>query len=459
MAKRWVLLVTILITIALTVSGCATSKVDDDNDEPKLSMYLLAGERLDYLFIVDYLRTYEYMYKKWTTCSGFEDAETMYDQIRKEIYAGRGPDVILINSATSQYLDLYKLSESDALADLDTLIENSETFNLEDYNEKAMDTGVINGKRIMMPVEFGVNYCVAIEETFDHHEIDLPETLTLTSYLDTLDEYYSNVEERPAMLGFEEEHLLAQFYTVGEYLEKSEELKRLLDTMKIERDRSRYGGQYNFERAEWVHYFLDAHQWFYTNRYLYLGPVGRREDVYYRMFHLQYNTIQKHLEKNIAWYPQPCREGGSSQAYVEYGLAINNNSKHKEEAFEFIEIILGKIKQTTANTIHFPVRKDSLEDRNKEFRKGLNISYLDPLGFGAYGVHPDVFPDESIPDEVTQDFIAYVEGVEEYKYIGHFKFVYYTFMKKSINDYYKGYITYDELIDEINNKLKLYYSE
>ena len=452
------MLVVIFIMILLMAWGCVSEEaiyVDDVNDESKISIYLLIGEKLDNLVEVDYLIThmYTFHYKRWIDVSYFTDPRIMYDRILNEMYQGGGPDIIIINSVSNKYLNLYKLSEINALADMDKLIANSEIFKMEDYNKAAMDAGIVQGKRILLPMEFGVNYCVAIEETFDHHGIEMPETLTMSSYLDTLEEYYSKVEERPAMLGFDEERLLAQFYTEGEYLEKSEELKRLLDVIKIERDRSRYGGEYDLEGASWTSKFIEGHQWFYDNHHLYLGAVEKNKDVHYRMFHLQYNTIDKFLEKTVAWFPLPCREGEQYEAYVENGFVINNNSKHKNEAFKFLEIILGMKKQITSNTIHFPVRNECLTDRSHDFMKGLNLSYTMP------GVFLDMLPDESIPDDVKLDFIDYVEGIENYEYIGHFKYVYNNLMKSNIEDYFKGYITYEKLIDEINNKLMIYYTE
>ena len=460
--KKILLILLATTLVLLMLAGCVTKEAnytDEVEDKSPMEVYLLGGERLDSLIARDYSVAYNYTHQRPIKTTTFADAETMYDQIMIEMYAGGGPDIILINGASSQYLNLSKLSDQNAFADMDILIEKSESFDLNEYNTQAMDTGVINGKRIMLPMEYSVNYCVGIEECFDHHEIEVPEKLTMDSYLSTIEDYHKKNSNAPALLGIDEEYLLSEFYKEGEKLEKSDELRRLLDILKTEHERIVEFGLRDVSRSEWPYAFIDAHDYMYNNRFLYIGAVGQREDVYFRMFHLQYNTIKNYWEREALWFPQPFREGKPVEAYVEYGFAINNNSSHKNEAFNFVEYSLSKLKQTTANTIHFPVRKDSMDERKQEFSRGLNISYCDPWGVGAYGVHPDLIPDENVPEEMTEDFATYVDSAEEYRYIGHFKYVYYSIMKPSIEDYYRGYMSFDALIDEINNKLEIYYSE
>lgn len=455
------IILTILI-ITLLFSSCTSevSYIDDLEDDSPLRVYLLVNDRLDQLIVRDYGRSYNYSGAlRWLEMITFDDAETMYDQLVKEMYAGGGPDIIVINSISSRYLDLYKIAQQNAFADMDILIENSEDFDLNDYNHLAMDTGIINGKRIMMPMGYNVNFSMGMEECFDYYNIKIPDKLTLPRYLDTIEEYYNKTPNMPVMLGIDEVCLLSQFFDMGQLIEKTDELKRLLDIIKIEHDRKTGFQMMDLDHAEWPYNFIQAHNWVYKNKFLFIDQVGQKESIPSRRFHLEYNVIETYWERKMLWFPQPFRENQPKEAYVEYGFVINSNSKHKNEAFKFIEFALSIIKQTTTNTINNPVRKDSFDKRKLEFDNGLNISYSDPWGFGGQG-GPDYIPDEKyVPKEMVDEFMTYIENVDEFKYIGHFKYIYYNIMQSSIEDYYKDYITFDEMLDEINNKLKIYYSE
>jgi hypothetical protein len=400
-----------------------TTYVDDLEDDAELSVYLVGRgwhkksftDLLDLYMYDDYQYMFNYKRSRQLKFTFFDDAEAMYNQIFKEMmFKGEGPDIIVINSLSGRYLNLYKLSQQNAFADMDILIEDSENFDLNDYNPLVMDTGIINGKRIMIPIGYNVNFCVGMEECFNYHNIDIPDKLTMESYLDTIEEYYSKTD-MPVLMGIDEAYLLSQFFDMGEPIEKTDELRRLLDVLKIERERELDFRIIDLDNAEWSYNFIKAHDWLYNNRLLFLGQVGQRENIPFRRFHLNYNVIETYWGRKMLWYPQPFQENQPVEAYVEYGYVINNNSKHKNEAFEFIEFVLSKIKQTTTNTMYFPARKDSYDERKFQFDK-LNISYGTPFA-------PDPIPDEKyVPKEMVEEFTAYVDSAEEFEYIGHFKF-------------------------------------
>ncbi|MCK5129047.1 MAG: extracellular solute-binding protein [Clostridiales bacterium] len=464
MRIKKILVLSIVLLLVLGFMGCAaenTAHEDYLEEKQSISVYLLFPDRLSRLFPIDFNRSFYSIYYKrrvWLQPTFFYDAKAMYDQILKEMYLGEGPDLIVINGTSSKYLNLNKLSQQDAFADMDILIENSETFDLNDYNSLAMDTGIINEKRIMIPMGYNVNSMIGLKECFQYHDIKIPEELTLTNYMDLIEEYYSKTSA-PAWLGINEEYLLSQFIDIGEQIEKTDELKRLLDILQIEHNRKLNTYMIDFEHAEWPYNFINAHDYFYNKKLLFLGPVGQRERVHFRMFSMQYNTLENYWNRKVILFPQPIPVNEPTKAYVEYGFVINNNSKNKNEAFSFIEFVLSEIKQTTGSTIDFPVRKDSFETRKQEFEEGINVSYADSLGIGAYGIHPDFIPNEFVPKEIVKELTTYVESAEDFEYIGHYKFIYYNILQPSFEDYYEDFVTYDEMIDDINNKLKIYYNE
>jgi hypothetical protein len=64
-----------------------------------------------------------------------------------------------------------------------------------------------------------------------------------------------------------------------------------------------------------------------------------------------------------------------------------------------------------------------------------------------------------VPDNMVNDFIVYLESIQTYEYIGEFRYLYQNVFNESIQSYYDDHITYDEMIDEMNNKMAIYLSE
>lgn len=468
--KRTLLTIFVMIILAIVMlSGCATqvvNYVDDPEDDSPIRIYVLSDrvkgfiDYLDNLIYSDFQNGFNYShdYRLRVTC--FEDADTMYTQILDEMFKGGGPDIIVINSLSGRYLNVDKLTPQNAFADLDILLENNGNIDLNDYNTEVMDTGIIHGKRVILPVGYNVNYTVGIQECFDEHNLEAPKEMSMTSYLDTLEEYYKKSSLSPAMLGIEESYLISQFFEMGGELEKSDELRRLLDVLKIEHQRNANMVMHDLRSADFPKRFIDEHGWFYDNGLLFMDQTGQRY-MTTRRFHLHYNTIETYWGRNMVWFPQPFREDHPVEAYVEHGFAINNNSKHKNEAFEFIELVLSETRQFTAHVMHYPVRLDAYQKELEVFTKGLNLSYPDYWGIGGAGYpHPDYIPDEKfLPTKMADEFLDYVTSPEKYTFMGHFDYIYYNVMEPSIKDYYKGHMSFDALVEEINDKLVIYYSE
>lgn len=98
--------------------------------------------------------------------------------------------------------------------------------------------------------------------------------------------------------------------------------------------------------------------------------------------HGNYNIIENKFQSNIIVFKQPLGKNNPIKSYVQSGLVININSKHKNEAFDFVQFMLSKSVQSDAiKTIDLPVNKESYKKNEiKSFDdgfKGIISGYLD----------------------------------------------------------------------------------
>ena len=84
----------------------------------------------------------------------FDTAEEMRTVLSTELLAGKGPDVIWCNPMP--FINPEKTLQSGYFLDLSPFIDENPAFNMEDYSKPAMDTGVFDGKRYFVPLEYNL---------------------------------------------------------------------------------------------------------------------------------------------------------------------------------------------------------------------------------------------------------------------------------------------------------------
>ncbi|QNU67340.1 extracellular solute-binding protein [Ruminiclostridium herbifermentans] len=67
---------------------------------------------------------------------------------------GEGPDIIRVDNELGLLTAVHKTADAGIFYDLNELINKDNSFNLSDYNQKVMNSGVINGKRFLIPLRY-----------------------------------------------------------------------------------------------------------------------------------------------------------------------------------------------------------------------------------------------------------------------------------------------------------------
>jgi hypothetical protein len=300
-----------------------------------------------------------------------------------------------------------------------------------------------------------VEYITAIKECLENNYLDIPGALTLDSYLKIVEDYYTNQQNNPAILGIDTERLLFAIMNEGGKFENDNTTECVFNILKEEHFRIDKKASINI--IEYEDLFKNAGM-FIDNNYLF----NLSSDIGYNQFeniHIQYNIAENMYNSHLIWYPSPVGKNGMAFATIDKGFLINNNSKHKNEAFEFIEFVLSNGSQSnTLNMTNLPVNLSSYNTKCKDFIKGLDCY---PSSLDEDGVYSNVyFPNETVlPDEIATEFLNYVNSAKKYHYLGNIKYVYNNILYVIIEDYYNDRINFDDLINAMNSKLEIYHTE
>ncbi len=103
-----------------------------------------------------------------------EDFIAYCNKTSTELMVGEGPDIITMN--TSTFSSIHKAVSSGAFYGLDVLFEKDKDINLSDYNEKVLESGVFNGKRYLVPLDYNINVLTTTEEKLDRDNFTIPDT-------------------------------------------------------------------------------------------------------------------------------------------------------------------------------------------------------------------------------------------------------------------------------------------
>ena len=117
------------------------------------------------------------------------DEEEFESQIRTEIPAGKGPDLLFASS--SNMPDIYKTISTMVFEDLNPYIINDDEFNPEDYIKGIIDESLYQGRRYFLPVSHFPPILVTTQEILDETGIAFEELSTYDGFIDALAHFHS----------------------------------------------------------------------------------------------------------------------------------------------------------------------------------------------------------------------------------------------------------------------------
>lgn len=386
----------------------------------------------------------------------FESQEEMNIKISTEVMSGDGPDIISLD----QPLPFEKLIENHAFADVDELINTyGSNIDFNDYNTKVMESGIVNRKRYFVPFFYCPNIFISTQEKLKEYDLNFSDF----SYKE-LSKQLSQEKVSCSLFGNESDNysLLYSFidsyvnfdnkttnFDTNSFLENIDYIKKLINN-----DNTNENVYYNLYNSENNGCILS------TPKLLFGGTIGGVKTAYYNIF-LQ--------NKTPAILPNFSYENKIT-AYVECGIAINQNSDKKDKALRFIEYCLSEDVQeywcgSRSDKGFSGTNEISLPVNNKAFDYAVEVETGEEWDYNEDGEFDEEEKNfsENVDSIFWKDYLGIIDdisGCTLYNY-KNLKTTYYnsTVIGDIVDKYLSGDISKDKFIRQLSAATEIYLTE
>lgn len=386
----------------------------------------------------------------------YDSLEEMYTIMATEIMSGDGPDIISLD----QPLPFEKLIENHAFADVDELINTyGSNIDFNDYNTKVMESGIVNRKRYFVPFFYCPNIFISTQEKLKEYDLNfsdfsykelskqlLQEKVSCSLFGNESDNYsflYSFID---SYVNFDNK--TANFDT-NSFLENIDYIKKLINNDNT--NENVYYDLYNSENNGCI---------LSTPKLLFGGTMGGVKTAYYNIF-LQ--------NKTPAILPNFSYENKIT-AYVECGIAINQNSDKKDKALRFIEYCLSEDVQeywcgSRSDKGFSGTNEISLPVNNKAFDYAVEVETGEEWDYNEDGEFDEEEKEfsENVDSIFWKDYLGIIDdisGCTLYNY-KNLKTTYYnsSVIGDIVDKYLKGDISKEKFIRQLSAATEIYLTE
>lgn len=386
----------------------------------------------------------------------YDSLDEMYTIMATEIMSGDGPDIISLD----QPLPFEKLIENHAFADVDELINTyGSNIDFNDYNTKVMESGIVNRKRYFVPFFYCPNIFISTQEKLKEYDLNFSDF----SYKE-LSKQLSQEKVSCSLFGNESDNysLLYSFidsyvnfdnkttnFDTNSFLENIDYIKKLINN-----DNTNENVYYNLYNSENNGCILS------TPKLLFGGTIGGVKTAYYNIF-LQ--------NKTPAILPNFSYENKIT-AYVECGIAINQNSDKKDKALRFIEYCLSEDVQeywcgSRSDKGFSGTNEISLPVNNKAFDYAVEVETGEEWDYNEDGEFDEEEKEfsENVDSIFWKDYLGIIDdisGCTLYNY-KNLKTTYYnsSVIGDIVDKYLNGDISKEKFIRQLSAATEIYLTE
>ena len=386
----------------------------------------------------------------------YDSLEEMYTIMATEIMSGDGPDIISLD----QPLPFEKLIENHAFADVDELINTyGSNIDFNDYNTKVMESGIVNRKRYFVPFFYCPNIFISTQEKLKEYDLNFSDF----SYKE-LSKQLSQEKVSCSLFGNESDNysLLYSFidsyvnfdnktanFDTNSFLENIDYIKKLINNDNT--NENVYYDLYNSENNGCI---------LSTPKLLFGGTMGGVKTAYYNIF-LQ--------NKTPAILPNFSYENKIT-AYVECGIAINQNSDKKDKALRFIEYCLSEDVQeywcgSRSDKGFSGTNEISLPVNNKAFDYAVEVETGEEWDYNEDGEFDEEEKEfsENVDSIFWKDYLGIIDdisGCTLYNY-KNLKTTYYnsSVIGDIVDKYLSGDISKEKFIRQLTAATEIYLTE
>lgn len=364
-------------TTARTTTG-ETTKASDNN---QMSIYISHYDTLLLNAVTEFnsknvnnpIKVHEFDYT-----AGMEEVKT---KMITELMAGEGPDIIYVPD-DRMFPQIRKIIESGAFCDLNSLIINDTEFNLSDYNKTVLDSGIIDGKRYIIPLSYTIPSLWTTKNTLDRSNVHVDSTkCTWKDFFSEAKKYMDkNNGQKKYFVGFpydEPQYIMGDI--CGELVDYKNKKAKFNSPMFIDFLKDYKAGSASVCPNDEITSLDRLSRYLEDNSIVIISTVGYISP--YHTYCLN-SILTEKLGEEIILLNNPLLDKSSHRsAYPTRMVGINSNSKYKEKAFEFIKLLLSENYQSNLNLSGIPVSAIGYTNAVDNFKAaGVRENYETYLG-------------------------------------------------------------------------------
>ena len=331
--------------------------------------------------------------------------------------------------------------EAGVFEDLNPYFENDDSIHLENYHSAILEGGVYNGSRFFVPIGYTVNAFLTTREALEDKGVELSDTPTFKEFIGALGTYITETKNHTDEYVLSIKDLNYNFWPwsnieLVNYVDKTvnvetEEFKLLMDFM---RDLYSYFEQ----RSRLTNVDVDLIK---SGTLL----LKNNSTVHPTVFLNEYLRLLE--DSTPVCFTMP-GVNGQTGAEAYYGAVIPKASANKENAYEFLKILMSEDVQG------IPVLGISLPVNNQAREEIINY-WID--------AHIEYIKEEDgvdISEKVTPEIRQFlVDMYSDVTYAANDSNAILDFIYESMTPYFNGEAEYDECLAQLKNKLELYVLE
>jgi|GEM_PF-1054678 len=429
-------------------------EVNQVNDSLKIYYYPGWSQYIEQVIVDEAIKLYKQQYpdikvEVYDPTGGDTSMSTemISKKIQTDIMAGKGPDIII----DSYYLnlDLYKMVSNGMIADLTPFLEKDENFDMRNYHENVIKSYSYNGKQYGMPIYWDRVFFLTTRENLERNGFSIDALSDVDTFLDELcrvmkengsrystlnGEFIYDWSEVSSEIDFENKKLNLvdpdnPSPDDDPYIRRITDINSLI--ARIERENP-IPQQFNFEEV--IVNGVKMLQATMNTDYNLVSVMQTYKVLFaVQTLHNQ-NEAKAFMEAGEDVIIIPMRTSGNNLIWGQslYAFMLNN-SQNKENAYNFISIMLGdKVQSIVANRRHSPVLKgfeEQLADNLPQTNYNTKEKYIEWLSRPGFQPSNPMFRNS------------------------------YTILEDIMQPYYDGEKTFEQCAKEARQYFEIYFSE
>ena len=370
-----------------------------------------------------------------------EEFET---RIRTEIPAGKGPDLVLMTDTT--FPDIYKTMQTDLFEDLNPYFGTDEEIALSDFVKPVMDAGLMNGKRVLAPLNYQLSILMTSQSILDELGMTAEELEPVDGFCEGAERFHEKYPDSTLFMDMGGVNpavgdLLTMYRTFGfnliDYAKNEISIDETRFRQYIDLVKLYFDPDYDVaDESMWDDEFYTVGHGLTDRRFPYDDSCGAS----YKSFVNSRTFMANDGEEPVLFVPKNQRDGVTAQ--VQLCVAIPKGAANKAAAWKLLKILLS----------------DDIQGGHDENRWGNSFFWVGfPVRLSATKKMMSSEAEGMTPD--GPEFDRFVEIVQSPTEAVLLPSIYTRYIQEQMLPYIRGEKSWDDCWKSFMNTMELYKDE